>query len=114
MTSIKTDREYTVDEVLEGLKTADLPEPYKYQSKIGGPVIYVPGSGANDIEIRLTGKNRKIVLTDTPRPADALKEVGKDIVKDAVFGPLNAVLRNNNPNKELEKKIAAEVARLFG
>ena len=112
MTSVKINKEYTVDEVLEGLKTTDLPEPYKFQGKIGGPVLYVPGAGPNDIQVHV--KKKKISLVDTPRPADALKEVGKDIVKDAVFGGWNAVLRNNNPNKDLEKKVAAELTRLFG
>ena len=115
MTTVKLNREYTIDEILAGLKTTDLPEAYENKSKIGGFVLhYIPGSGANDIEIRLSGKNRKIILTDTPRPADALREVGKEIVKDAVFGSWNAILRNNNPNKELEKYIAAELTRLFG
>ena len=115
MTTIKLNREYTIEEILAGLRTTDLPEVYENKSKIGGFVLhYIPGSGPNDIEVRLTGKNRKIVLTDTPRPAEALKEVGKEIVKDAVFGSWNAILRNNNPNKELEKKIADELTRLFG
>ena len=112
MTSIKTKREFTVDEVLEGLKTTDLPEPYKYQGPIGGPVLYVPGAGPNDIQVHV--KKNKISLVDTPRPAEALKSVGKEILEEAVFGQWAAVFRNNNPNKALEKKIAAECTRLFG
>ena len=111
MTSVKINREYTVDEVLEGLKSTDLPEPYKYQGPIGGPVLYVPGSGSNDIQVHV--KKRKISLVDTPRPADALKSVGKEILEEAVFGDWAAVFRNNNPNKALEKKVAAELTRLF-
>ena len=117
MTSVKLNREYTVDEILEGLKTADIPEPYKYQGKIGGrevggPVLYVPGAGSNDIQISV-GK-KKLLLVDTPRPEDALKVVGKEILEEAVFGQIAAVFRNNNPNKVLEKKVAAECKRLFG
>ena len=117
MTSVKLNREYTVDEIFEGLKTTGMPEPYKYQGKIGGrdignPMIYVPGAGANDIQITV-GK-KKLLLVDTPRPADALKSVGKEILEEAVFGQWAAVFRNNNPNKVLEKQIAAECKRLFG
>ena len=117
MTSIKLNKEYTIDEVLEGLKTTDLPEPYKYQGRIGGrdiggPVLYVPGAGANDIQITI--KKKKLLLVDTPRPEDALKVVGKEILEEAVFGQVAAVFRDNNPNKALEKTLAAEIKRLFG
>jgi len=112
MTSVKVNREYSVDEVLEGLKTTDLPEPYKYQGPIGGPVLYVPGAGANDIQVHV--KKSKISLVDTPRPADALKSLGKDIAKEAVFGSLYVIFRKNNPNKALEKQVASELTRLFG
>ena len=112
MTSVKTNRAYTVDEVLEGLKTADLPEPYKFQGPIGGPVIYVPGAGPNDIQITVGKKT--LLLVDTPRPQEALKSVGKEILEEAVFGQWAAVFRENNPNKALEKMIAAECKRLFG
>ena len=112
MTSIKTNKEYTVDEVLEGLKTADLPEPYKYQGPIGGATVYVPGPGTNDIQISVF-KN-KLLLVDTPRPKEALKSVGKEILEEAVFGQWAAVFRNNNPNKALEKLVADECKRLFG
>ena len=112
MTTIKLNREYTIDEILEGLKTADLPEPYKYQGPIGGPVLYVPGAGSNDIQITV-GK-KKLLLVDTPRPKDALKAVGKEILEEAVFGQWAAVFRDNNPNKALEKMVAAECKRLFG
>ena len=111
MTSIKTNRQYSVDEVMEGIMTTDLPEPYKYQGPIGGPVLYVPGSGANDIQVHV--KKGKISLVDTPRPKDALKSVGKEILEEAVFGDWAVIFRNNNPNKALEKKVAAELTRLF-
>ena len=111
MTSVKTNREYSVEEVLEGLKTTDLPEPYKYQGPIGGPVLYVPGSGSNDIQVHV--KKNKISLVDTPRPKDALKSVGKEILEETVFGSWAVIFRNNNPNKALEKKVAAELTRMF-
>ena len=120
MTSVKLNGDYTIDEILEGLKSTDLPEPYKYQGKIGAPVLFVPASGANDIQVQL-GK-KKITLIDTPRPKDsvgaALKEGASRAVKesamDALTGGLSTILRNNNPNKTLEKQVASELTRLFG
>ena len=119
MTFAKINKEYTIDEIQEGLKTTDLPEPYQYQAKIGAPVLFVPTGGKNAIQIQV-GK-KKLTLVDTLEPKDsvgasmknAAGEVLKDSALDALTGGWNSILKNN-PNKALEKQIAAECTRLFG
>lgn len=106
--TIKTQNEYTVEEVFERLSgSGKMPgEPY-YVPFGKTKYIYIPGVGMNDIGISV--KKKKNFVTEASRPADTRKNIAIDLVTD---GWATIIGRNVTNIGELVNAVAEEIQRL--